>query len=365
MIVGQTPPPYGGQAIMIERILNFQSDELRFFHVRMHFSSEMNDIGKVQIKKFFELFRVIATIWKYRIFHNVRILYYPPAGPNTVPILRDVLILLSTRFLFRKTIFHFHAGGLSEKFSSLKPILRLAFRKAYFYPDLTIRLSKLNPNDGVFLRTKKDIIIPYGIDDESEKIRLPVFRPSALVSILYTGILQESKGISVLIKAARLLLSKGCSNFELLLMGRFESKQYEHEVQMAISENGLGSYIKLLGVRTGNEKLSVFQQCDIFCFPSFFESETFGIVLLEAMQFAKPVVATNWRGIPDIVCDGITGFLVAPKCETSLAAALLKLIADENLRRQFGMNGRNRLKERFTTEHFKRNFQTAIMEGIE
>jgi len=66
LVVGQTPPPYGGQAIIIEQILNFHYNDISFIHVRMNFSSDMNDIGKVQIKKFFELFgyRTAPAIFK-------------------------------------------------------------------------------------------------------------------------------------------------------------------------------------------------------------------------------------------------------------------------------------------------------------
>ena len=120
LIVGQTPPPFGGQAIMIERILNFQYDDIAFFHVKMNFSSDMDDIGRVQFKKVFELIRVVLNIYKFRIFHNTRILYYPPAGPNTVPILRDIVILFLTRFLFKKNHFPFSRWWLVKQICRVK-----------------------------------------------------------------------------------------------------------------------------------------------------------------------------------------------------------------------------------------------------
>lgn len=362
LIVGQTPPPYGGQAIMIENILKFRYDDIQLIHVRMNFSSGMDDIGKVKLKKFFELFRVIVKIYWQRIFHNVNVLYYPPAGPNTVPILRDIVILLTTRFLFRKTIFHFHAAGLSEKFHQLQPVLQLAFKKAYFYPDLTIRLSKLNPDDGNFLRTKKDLSIPYGID--SITIRPGPYKQirDNKINILYAGVLKESKGLFILLKAVHLIVNRGYTNISLLLMGEFESKSFEQEIKSMIAEKGLKKYIHFLGVKTGVEKFSCFEKCDIFCFPSYFESETFGVVLLEAMQFAKPVVATNWRGIPDIVTDHVTGFLVEPKDAVMLAESLIKLIKDKDLRIRLGKNGLRHFEERFTKERFMQNFYNAIKE---
>jgi glycosyltransferase involved in cell wall biosynthesis len=365
LVVGQTPPPYGGQAIMIEQILNFHYNDISFIHVRMNFSSDMNDIGKVQIKKFFELIGVIFTIYKQRILHNVKILYYPPAGPNTVPILRDILILLTTRFLFKKTIFHFHAGGLSEKLSELKPIFRWALKKAYLNPDLTIRLSKSNPDDGSFLSTRRDVILPYGIDDFASKLNLNGIKADSNIRILYAGLLKESKGISILINALSSIVAKGYKDICVSLMGKFESAKYEQEVRNMINSKGLEKYINILGVKSGVEKFSFFYESDIFCFPTYFECETFGIVLLEAMQFSKPIVATRWRGVPDIVKDDENGFLVEPRDAEALSLALIKLITNKDLRIRMGKRGLNLYREKFTTEIFKRNFHNVLQDCLQ
>ena len=65
-----------------------------------------------------------------------------------------------------------------------------------------------------------------------------------------------------------------------------------------------------LGTRTGTRQGRCFLDSDVFCYPTHFESETFGLVLLEAMQFELPIVATRWRGVPSSVEDGENGFLV-------------------------------------------------------
>jgi glycosyltransferase involved in cell wall biosynthesis len=51
----------------------------------------------------------------------------------------------------------------------------------------------------------------------------------------------------------------------------------------------------------------------VFCFPSFFNSEAFPVVLLEALACGLPIVSTRWRGIPSIVDDGECGLLVEPR----------------------------------------------------
>jgi glycosyltransferase involved in cell wall biosynthesis len=347
--VGQTPPPYGGQAIMIEKILHGRYQDVQLLHVRMRFSKDLNENGKLSMFKVFHLLEVIARIYFLRIFKAAHVLYYPPAGPEKVPILRDIVILLATRWLFTTTIFHFHAGGLSEA-EPRSIILRSLYRAAYFGADCAVLLSEFNPPDGRKLKARKEVIIPYGIEDHAGSE--PILRESfARAHILFVGVVRESKGVMVLVNACSALLAKGL-DFQVTIMGKFESVEFEKTVRQIIEENGLGSRINFPGVQTGEAKWQSFRKADIFCFPTFFESETFGVVLLEAMQFCLPVVASAWRGIPSIVTDGKNGFLVGPKDPKSLSDRLEMLILDPALRKKMGQSGRNKFTEEFTLEKF-------------
>ena len=82
-------------------------------------------------------------------------------------------------------------------------------------------------------------------------------------------------------------------------------------------------------------------------------SKTNPPVAVEAMMFGLPVVATNWRGLPDIVSDGETGFLVPPKDSTAIANRLNLLIENPDLRAKLGTAGRRRYEEKFTIEKFR------------
>ena len=86
----------------------------------------------------------------------------------------------------------------------------------------------------------------------------------------------------------------------------------------------------------------------MFCLPTFYEAETFGIVLVEAMSLGLPVVATRWRGIPEIVDDGKTGYLVETHDAAAVAERLEQLQADPALREQLGAAGREKFLSDFT-----------------
>src|SRR5262249_4996186 len=77
-----------------------------------------------------------------------------------------------------------------------------------------------------------------------------------------------------------------------------------------------------------------YRACDIFAAPSRFES--FGLILLEAMMFAKPIVCCRAGGMPEVVVEDETGLLAEPGDPASLERCLARLIEDPALRRRLG-----------------------------
>ena len=73
LVVGQTPPPFGGQAIMIERFVKCKMADVELIHVRMGFSSHMNEVGRVRISKILHMFALIFRIIYHRFASRVRI----------------------------------------------------------------------------------------------------------------------------------------------------------------------------------------------------------------------------------------------------------------------------------------------------
>ena len=358
LVVGQTPPPFGGQAIMIEKMLSGTYKKIELFHVRMAFSKEMDEIGKLKIFKIIHLPVVIFKIIYYRFRYNIDTLYYPPTGPNIIPFFRDSIILILTRPFFKNTCFHFHAGGISELHPTLPPFLKLLFKKAYFNVDLGIRLSENSPDDCVKLGVKKEHIVPNGIEDNYLNSHT-VKTPNNICTILFVGLLSESKGLNILISACNILKNKGL-NFSVYIMGKFESIEFEKKVKDRIVEYKLDKFITFLGVLTGAKKNEAYMNSDVFCFPSFFEAENFPVVLLEASSFSLPIVSTQWRGIPSIVVHDVSGFLAPIKDHSAIAGYLELLISDLELRTRMSAKGRERYLKKWTMAKFYENIENAL-----
>lgn len=349
LVVGQTPPPWGGQAVMIQQLLNADFSSIHFYHVRMAFSEDMDKIGRFKIHKLWHLCLVVVRI--YMAWFNFRpsILYYPPAGPNRIPFYRDVVILILTRWLFQKTIFHFHASGISALYPSLSRFEKWLFNQAYRNPHTCIRVSSTSLNDSLFFNAKNDCVVHYGIPELSFSFTTEINTRNlnSVPRILFVGALYESKGVQVLIDACKLLHDEG-NNFELLCVGRFQDNHYENITKSIVEQYGLSNKITFAGVLTGDAKWKAYATSDIFCFPSFFESEAFPVVNLEAMQFQLPIVSTNWRGIPEAVHHGVNGFLTDIKNPQQTSEKLSVLLRDKDLRLKMGRAGRTLFLERFS-----------------
>ncbi|MBK8341748.1 MAG: glycosyltransferase [Flavobacteriales bacterium] len=360
LVVGQTPPPFGGQAVMIGHMLDGGTDRVRYHHVRLAFSDDMESVGKFQLRKILVLFSTIVRIVIARFRYRTPVLYYPPSGPNMVPVLRDLILLCATRWLFSSTVFHFHASGVSTFKERLPRVLRPLFRWAYGGPSLAIRTAEQNPDDGAALGASRSIVVPNGLPDMRGTVLERTAPPQGPFTILFAGVLIPSKGVFVLLEAFKSLCDRGM-DVHLEVMGRWGDEHFKRTCEEFVGQHGLLDRVRFLGVKRDREKNLHFAGCDVFCFPSYFEAESFGLVVAEAMQFAKPVVSTQWRGIPSVVEDGASGFLVPIRDAAAVADRLAALLGDAALRKRMGEAGRRIFEARFTLQRFHQRMEEAFL----
>ena len=361
LIVGQTPPPYGGQAIIIDNLVHGTYEQLDVHHVRMEFSESLSEARQFSITKVLHVFELIVKVLWARLRTGAKVLYYPPSGPTRHGVLRDLVVLPSIRWTFSETVFHFHAGGISEYYPTLPRPLRFLARRAYFHPELAVNSSSLNPPDAEFLGAKQSVVIPLGVrDDAAEFEGQPSTRGTGTPVILFVGYLVEDKGVVTLLEAAGELRRRRC-DFAVQFMGEFATPQFREQFWAIARKQGVTDRVTHLGVRTGDDKWQAYADADIFCFPSHFDSETFGVVLLEAMEFELPVVTTRWRGIPSVVAEGETALLADIKDSVTVADHLELLLADPALREKLGQAGRRRFLEHYEESRFTAALERAIV----
>ncbi len=359
LVVGQTPPPFHGQAVMVDILLKGGCKDLKLHHVRMSFSRTVSEVGKFTLRKLWHQFYVIIAIVIARLKYGARVLYYVPGGPSRMPVYRDIIILLATRWMFQRLVFHIHACGISEYLDQQPRWLRSAYLLACGRPYLVIELSDFGPQDAQYLKAQKRVVIPNGLKDEFPACSVVASHENSEPVILFVGALMETKGIMVLLEASAILKQAGIP-FRLDIVGETTDRLFYDRMNEYVAAHGLTGSVCFLGLRTGNEKNMTYLNSDVFCFPSFYPAEGMPLVVIEAMQFRLPVVATAWRGIQQLVKNNETGYLVPANDARMVAEKLAGLLTNRDVRRTMGEKARQYYLREFTDLKWRERMNAAL-----
>jgi glycosyltransferase involved in cell wall biosynthesis len=168
------------------------------------------------------------------------------------------------------------------------------------------------------------------------------------------GRISPTKGQDVFVRAAASVLERfPRARFQIIGSALFGHEAYEREVRLLAAQLGAGQ-VEFLGfcedVAGRIAALSIL----VHASPT---PEPFGQVVVEAMAEGKPVVASKAGGIPEIVLDGETGYLVAPGDFRALAEKIVALLAEPEVARAMGERGRERVAARFTAAQMAREIE--------
>ncbi len=353
LILGQTPPPYGGQAINIEKMLQvLQRHQFNYRLIRLNFSDDISDMGRFSLKKAFRLLLIfLQLLWQLLIFRP-DIVYYPPAGPLRTPIFRDMILLFPIRLFRFKIVFHFHAGGLSGAYNNFNPLIQFVYRFVYFKADYAICLSEQGKKDPEFLQSKKIYIIPSGVEDIGNR---DVDKKNEQFIVLFAGLCCESKGVLTFIEIIR-SAKKTNPHIHGKILGKIFSAKEATSINAAVSE-GLISYE---GIQKGEAKNTHFITAHAFLFPTFFESENFPTVIIEAFASGLPVVGSNWRGIADQVVNNNNGFLHELQDIQGMTSSIIELSKKDAHYWQLVENARSDFETKYTMGIFEDSIVTAF-----
>jgi glycosyltransferase involved in cell wall biosynthesis len=320
VIVGQTPPPWHGQAVATQMLFDHVWEGFRVSCIRMAYSSEMDEIGRVRWDKVKHLFDLIRRTRAELAGAPGAILLYPPASPHWIPFLRDVIYLVATRRWASQTVFLYHAGGLAE-WVGKSLLRRLLARLAYFRADLSLEVAVEEVAPHRVFSARRWKWSPYGVDvPEVERRPRDGRRPC---QVLFVGSLQEGKGVLEILRTAALLKGRGRGgDFRFRIVGPWFSPAFEDEALRLADELEVGAMVAFPGQRTGREKWDEYAAADLFFFPTHYASEAFPIVLIEALGSGLPVVTTRWRGVPSLVEGSGVATLCEPRSPADFADAI-------------------------------------------
>jgi len=205
-------------------------------------------------------------------------------------------------------------------------------------------------------------VIPNAVDHQRFRpdvdgsgIRAKLGIPKDVLVVLLVGRIVPHKGIEHFVEAARY-----APEARFLVAG--EGSLREPMKRLAASM-GVSDRVRFVG-RVSEARLpEVYAACDVFVLPSVSRLEAFGIVALEAMATAKPVIVADIPGVREMIVDGVDGLLADPVNSLDLADKIRRLLADPDARRAMGQRGREKVLESFGIERVTDQIE-AVYRGV-
>jgi glycosyltransferase involved in cell wall biosynthesis len=312
----------------------------------------MGEIGVMSFKKVIIYFSILFQILGALLVFRPHLCCMAPTAKG-IGFYKDFPIILLFRLFRRKTVLHFHNKGVrqyQDKWLDDK-LYRFVFHRS----KVILLSNRLYDDVKKYVRLKDIFICPNGIPALHVKCRK---KTDSTVYLLFLSNMMEAKGVFDLLEACRILNERGL-NFKCDFAGKWADIS-EEEFNHVVKEKDITDKIFAYGAKYGQEKELFFEKADIFIFPTYYKNECFPLVLLEAMQYGLPVLSTNEGGIPDIVDDGITGYIVEKQNPKKLADRIEELILNPELREKMGKVGQEKFRNRYTSYLFEKQMCEII-----
>lgn len=355
LLLIKTPPPITGATLMNKRVL--ESMLLREnFNIRsicISYSLSVADLGKFRISKLFKILRVSITLFVELLFHRPQFVYFQ-ISPLRKAFYRDLIFVLIIKLLNVKIVYHLRGKGINEE---TKVIWKKWLYKFAFFGEEVICLSNLLTYDVKNVFDGQVFVVNNGVPETNyicqEQSNNSHHEP---INLLFLSNLIISKGILDFLDALEILLKRRV-NFKGIVVGA--EGDLDIELLMAEIENrGLNQHVIYLGALYNDDRDEILCTCDILVFPT--KNDIWGNVIVEAMQFGKPVVSTIEGAIPEIIDDGVTGFIVEKANPVQLANRIEVLIENHALRHSMGKAGRLKYEKKFTIKHFEHSLKNVF-----
>lgn len=351
--IAQLPPPVHGASLMNNIVIQSEVIRQKFQMevINLHFSESISNLSAFSWYKLKTVFKYANRILKAILKKKPDLVYFTLSASGYA-FYRDLLYVIIIKLFRIKILFHLHGRGFYKAGS--KSWLAKKFQQYIFKNQYVIILDKNLVSDLKDIINTEPFVVPNTspIPMKSFSIlkRIP---DKEIADILFVSNFIKEKGILDLINAVNILKTAGYK-FKVKLVGA-QSDISQEFLESYIRQNNLEDVINVLGPLFDDKKIAEYSNSDIFVFPTYYKTEAFPLVILEAMQFGLPVISTFEAAIPSIIDDGVTGFLVTSRHPELLAKKIEILINDPGLAKKMGEAGREKFLKKYSMDIFEQN----------
>lgn len=332
----------GGISSLIKSFINATSlSEYKFYHVSSH-------VDGSKLLKFVVAGLAFIKTFCLLTFKRIHVVYIHSGdvpSPN-----RKYFFYKLAKLLKSKVIIHWHGASFMNQYPLLSHFWKKRIKEILSGSDMVICLSnswkdevlKISPIANTF-------VLPNAV--KIPKLELEnKYQPRATINITFLGHIGSRKGVWDLLHAVKKLVENEYP-VNLLIGGNGEVDKLKQEViGLGIEKN-----IQYLGWISDEEKDLLLRKTDIFVLPSYGEGMPMSV--LEAMSYAIPVITTRVGGIPELVKDHETGFLINPGDKKSLVNKLENLINSREYRDRIGKQARSSIASNHNLEFYFKNLK--------
>lgn len=361
LLIMHMPPPVHGAAMMGKyihdsKIINKEFN-CRYFNLTL--ARSLNDIGKGGIRKLFDFIKQLVYIQKEIKGFKPDLCYVTPNSKGGA-FYKDFCIIIMLKLMRQNIVVHYHNKGVAKHQDN--PIDNLLYN--FFFKNLRVILLANNLYNDVkkYVSKKNVFICPNGIPEVRQDDNDTQEWINSTPHILFLSNLLVDKGVFTLLDACELLKEQEIPFICDFIGG--ESKDINASIfQAEVQKRGLKNMVFYHGKRFEEEKEPFFKKANIFVLPTY--DECFPLVLLEAMQHHIACIASNEGGIPDIIDNGKTGFIVEKHNATQLAEKIAWLISHPKQSKEMGENGYRKYQKEFTLSVFENRMKEILMECVQ
>lgn len=355
----QLPPPKHGASFVGQQIKDNTLINEQFDIVYIRISTKPKSGRKIlSILKPINFLFLLMRVFRIMVLRKFDLIYITPCASG-LQFYKDFVICMLAKIFNSNVVYHFHNKGIqTNKF------LNTFVKEKYFQNANVILLSELLKHEvESYVSEDRIFYCANGVSYNHKEI--PQKRitndDGKKINILFLSNMMRTKGVFVLLEACSILKDKGYS-FHCQFVGPWY-EDIEQEFFSEVNRRELGKHVQYLGAKYGVDKENVYKASDVFVFPTYLE--TFGLVNIEAMSYGLPVISTSEGAIPEVVRDGIEGFVVEKENANELANRLEILLNDRKLLAEMSERAKVRYQENYTEEHFVSKFVETINQVVE
>lgn len=344
VLITTVPPQAKGGIVALHEVLFDLPRQRHFALIPFQFASPMpfqEHIASRLLRILVGVNRFVYTVLRNRFIRIVHI----NTAPQSKALLRDALLVLVSRLLRRKVVLQIH-GAVSDciypqmvRWTAFRAF-SLCQRVLVFSQKDISRIAALVPHVPIQTFPNAIRVSDFKKGDQSFKNDLAL--PLENKIVLFLSRLIKEKGGFDLIESILGVVSR-FENVSFVFAG--DGPDFE-QMKTACREKELDHHVRFTGHLSYDNVVKVLAAADVFVLPTYYV-EGMPTAILQAMAAGLPVVSTHAGGIPEVIQDGVHGFLVEPRAPEQLVDKILILLQNDGLRMQIGDSNARVAREEF------------------